>query len=397
MRYTYVFADAKYTQIDSIDPSTLDALRSTGRIVDYLSTLSLDTQLLTKFSTGPIAHLLLTGTDFTQSSLNDKEGFGWAPNLPLAATPFQLPYRAFFIPSPAYSYKVDTFQQDMGVYVRDQAKWGPWSLTLSGRSDWVATKTDDEIGLTETIADDHAFSGRAGLTYLFPNGMAPYINYATAFAPTLGTDANGVPFKPITGEQKEVGLKYQVPGLNTLITASLFDITENNALSTDPNNLAFQIQTGKIRSRGFELEGVANPARGLSVLFGYTALEQRILYGDLGTFGKAPSGIPAQSVAIWGDYTLQPDMPFTGLGAGFGMRFIGQSYGNDQNTFINNQTTLFDAALHYDFGMLDPHLAGLRFQVNATNLFNRAYQTSQAGFGYWGQLRTVIASLRYRW
>lgn len=396
MRYAYVFADAKYTQIDEIDPVTFDALRSTGRVIDHLSTFSLDTQLLTKFSTGPIDHLLLTGTDFTQSGFNDKVGFGPAPNLPLAG-PFPPPYGVFFIASPAYSYNVDTFQQDTGAYVQDQAKWGAWTLTLSGRSDWVSTKTNDEFAGVETIADDHAFSGRAGLTYLFENGVAPYINVATAFAPTLGTDAQGVPFKPITAEQKEIGVKYQVPGLNTLLTASLFDITEENALSTDPNNLAFQIQTGKIRSRGFELEGVANPAPGLSVLFGYTALQLRILDGDLGTIGNTPSGIPPQTVTLWGDYTLQPDMPLAGLGAGFGMRFIGESYGNDQNTFINPQTTLFDAALHYDFGRLDPQLAGMRFQVNATNLFDRAYQTSQAGFGYWGQRRTVIASLRYRW
>lgn len=396
MRYAYVAADAKYTQIDSIDPTTAEAIRSTGRVLDHLSAFSLDTQLLTKFATGPVDHLVLTGTDFTLAGSNDRVGFGLAPNLPLAVSS-PPPYGAFFIFSPGYSFAADQLQKDVGIYAQDQAKWGPWVLTVSGRSDWVSTKTNDEIGITETIQNDQAFSGRAGLVYLFPNGIAPYVNYATAFAPTIGTDKNGAGFKPITGEQKEVGVKYQIPGLNTLITASLFDITEFNALSPDPTNLAFQIQTGKIRSRGFELEGVANPAPGLSVLFGYTALEQRILDGQFDTIGKAPSGIPAQAVVVWGDYTLPPDMPFAGLGAGFGMRFIGQNYGNDQNTIINPQVTLFDGALHYDFGRLDPHLAGLRFQVNATNLFNRAYQTSQAGFGYWGQLRTVIASLRYRW
>ena len=395
LRYAYVFADAKYTQIDAIDYTTLSALRSTGRVVNHLSTLSLDNQLLTRFDTGPVGHLVLLGTDYTQAGFNDKVGFGWAPNL-LVATPYP-PYGGLFIPSPAYTSNIDQFQQDVGLYLQDQAKWGPWSLTLSGRSDWVSTKTNDEFALTEVVQNDRAFTGRAGLSYLTPIGIAPYINYATAFAPTIGTGANGQPFVPITGDQKEVGVKYQVPGLNTLITASLFEVTQYNSLSPDPANIAFSIQTGKIRSRGFELEGVANPAPGLNVILAYTALQQRILDGQFDTIGKAPSGIPAQSFALWGDYTLQSDTPFPGLGAGLGMRFIGESFGNDQNTFVNNQTTLFDAALHYDFEKLDPHLAGLRFQLNATNLFNRAYTTSQAGFGYWGQLRTVIASLRYRW
>lgn len=395
MRYSYVFADAKYTQIDFIDFATARATRSTGRVVNHLATFGIDNQLLTKFSTGPVSHLVLTGLDYTLAQYNDKVGFGWAPDLYLSSS--RPPYGAQFIPSPAYSYNADQLQRAVGAYVQDQAKWGPVVLTVSGRNDWVSTKTNDRFALTEAIQNDQAFTGRVGLTYLSPIGLAPYASYSTAFAPTIGLDASGKPFQPITGNQKEVGVKYQPAGMNGLITASLFDITMKNALSPDPNDIAFQIQTGEIRSRGFELEGVVNPAAGLNVILGYTALQQRILNGAADTIGKAPSGIPAQTVSLWTNYTLPPDSFLPGFGAGLGMRFIGASYGNDQNTFMNQQTTLFDAALHYDFGRLDPGLAGLRFQVNATNLFDREYTTSQAGYGYWGQRRTVIASLRYRW
>ncbi len=402
MRYSIVDSDLKYTDItspDGIIPAvnflTGIATRSTGRIIDNFSSLSLDNQLLAHFNTGQVNHLALVGTDYTLAGFNERMGFGGAPDL-FIGTPNPA-YGAYFIPSPALTSNTDQLQSDIGAYLQDQANWGPIFLTLSARNDWVWTKTSDEVAFTQIAQSDQAFSGRAGLTYVSPIGIAPYVNYATAFAPVVGTTAEGQPFKPITGEQKEVGVKYQVPDLHTLITASLFDITQNNSLVTDPNNFNFSTQIGKIRSRGFELEGVANPAPGLSVLLAYSLLNQRILDGEEGTVGKAPSGIPAQTFSVWADYTLQTDMLFPGLGAGFGMRFIGESYGNDQNTFINPQTTLFDAALHYDFGKLDPGLAGLRFQVNATNLFDRPYQVSTAGFGYWGQLRTVIASLRYRW
>lgn len=395
MRYALVDSDLKYTDISFVDFATGIASRYTGRILDNFSSLSLDNQLLARFATGPVNHLALVGTDYTLAGFNERMGFGSAPDLYVGAV--NPAYGAYFIANPAYTINTDQFQSDIGAYLQDQANWGPFYLAVGARNDWVWTKTSDEVAFTEIAQSDQAFSGRAGLSYVSPIGLAPYVNYATAFAPTIGTNALGEPFKPITGEQKEVGIKYQPPGLNTLITASLFDITQNNSLVPDPDNFAFQIQIGKIRSRGFELQGVANPAPGLNVLLAYTALDQRILNGEPGTIGKAPSGIPAQSFAVWADYTLQWDSICPGLGAGYGMRFIGQSYGNDQNTIINNQTTLFDAALHYDFGYLDPDLAGLRFQVNATNLFNRPYQTTQAGFGYWGQLRTVIASLRFRW
>ncbi|SFK03468.1 TonB-dependent siderophore receptor [Methylocapsa palsarum] len=394
-RYSYVSADAKYTQIDYVDFATLIANRSTGRVIDHLGTFGVDTQLLTRFSTGPIDHLVLTGVDYTYAQYNDKVGFGSAPDLYLF--PAQPAYGSQFILSPEYSYNVDQLQGAIGGYIQDQAKFGPLTLTVSGRNDWVSTKTNDRFALTETIQNDQAFTGRVGLTYLSPIGLAPYANYATSFVPTIGTDAAGAPFRPITGDQKEVGVKYQPPGMNGLISAALFDITQYNSLSQDPANIAFQIQTGEVRSRGFELEGVVNPLPGLNVTLAYTALQQRIIVGDLDTVGNAPSGIPAQSFSIWGDYTLPTDAVLPGLGAGFGMRYIGASYGNDQNTFMNQPVTLFDAALHYDFSALDTRLSGLRFQLNATNLFNKQYSTSQAGFGYWGQDRTVIASLRYRW
>ncbi|ACK52230.1 TonB-dependent siderophore receptor [Methylocella silvestris BL2] len=394
-RYSYVFADVRYTQIDFVDPETYNASRSTGRVIDHLNTFGADNQALVKFNTGPVSHFVLFGFEYTNSAFSDKTGFGWAPDLNLAAP--QPNYGGQFIPSPLFTYNTYQSQQDMAVYLQDQIKFGPFVLTLSGRNDWVSTRTDDVIGATSTVQNDEASTGRVGLTYLSPIGLAPYVSYATAFTPTLGTGANGAAFGPVTGDQKEVGVKYQPPGINGLITASLFDIHQFNSLSMDPNNQAFQIQTGEIRSRGFELEGVLNPLPALNVTLAYTYLDQKILDGDADTIGKSPSGIPAQSFSVWGDYTLQPDTFAPGLGGGFGMRFIGQSYGNDQNTMINPQTTLFDAALHYDFANLDRSLAGVRLQVNATNLFNTKYQVSQAGFGYWGQDRTIVASLRYRW
>ncbi|MBF3145382.1 TonB-dependent receptor, partial [Pseudomonas aeruginosa] len=57
----------------------------------------------------------------------------------------------------------------------------------------------------------NAFTGRAGLSYVFDNGIAPYVSYATAFAPQVGLDVSGSPFRPTTGEQKEIGIKYQMP------------------------------------------------------------------------------------------------------------------------------------------------------------------------------------------
>ncbi|WP_395698636.1 TonB-dependent siderophore receptor [Methylocella sp.] len=393
--YYHVVTDGKYVDIADVDPATQIASRVTGRVVDHLGTLSADNQLHVKFATGPVSHQVLLGFDYSNTLLNEKVGYGDAPDLFIGSIPPA--YGGQFIPSPVYSSYTEQFQQDIGVYAQDQARFGPFVLTLSGRNDWVLTKSQDFVGQTDQTQKDQAATGRVGLTYVSPIGLAPYVSYSTAFTPTAGFTAEGEAFKPIHGDQKEVGVKYQPDAFKGIITASLFDIHEYNVLSTDPNNDLFQIQTGEIGSRGFELEAVMNPLPGLDVTLAYTLLHLRIIDGDAGTVGNVPSGIPSQTFSTYGDYTLQPGSFAPGLGAGFGMRYLGKSYGDDQNSFVNQPVTLFDAAVHYDFGQLDRRLEGLRFQVNATNLFNTRYSISQSGFGYWGQSRMVIGSLRYRW
>ena len=47
--------------------------------------------------------------------------------------------------------------------------------------------------------------------YLAPNGLAPYASYSTSFLPITTVDPKtNRPFKPETGRQYEVGLRYQL-------------------------------------------------------------------------------------------------------------------------------------------------------------------------------------------
>ncbi|WKL25892.1 TonB-dependent receptor [Sinorhizobium meliloti] len=82
---------------------------------------------------------------------------------------------------------------------------------------------------------------------------------------------------------------------------------------------------------------------------------------------------------------------------GWGARFVGSSYGNDQNTFKNSSRVLFDASVGYDFAAIDQKYEGLHLQVNATNLFDRREAVCTAGYCHRDQGRTVIGSLRYNW
>ncbi|OWK26396.1 hypothetical protein AJ87_04025 [Rhizobium yanglingense] len=101
--------------------------------------------------------------------------------------------------------------------------------------------------------------------------------------------------------------------------------------------------------------------------------------------------------SLWANYKFQESSPVYGMGFGFGARYIGKSYGNDENTRENGARVLFDAAVSYDFAALDKKYDGLSLQVNATNLLDRREPVCSAGFCYRDQGRSVIGTLRYTW
>ncbi|WP_249168194.1 TonB-dependent siderophore receptor [Bradyrhizobium elkanii] len=392
-RFYQVDVDAKYTQIDSIDGSTNLASRSAWRILDSFNTVTLDNQAEAKFMLGAIRNTALFGVDYGHSYYNDKIGYGPAPDLNLLT----VNYGAQAIATPAFSIFNKQSTDEVGVYAQEQAKLGGFILTLNGRQSWVSQTTTAGLDGVSSTQKATAFTGRAGLSYVFDNGIAPYVSYATAFAPQVGVDASGLPFRPTTGEQKEVGIKYRMPNLPVLLTAAVFDITQDNVLRTDPNDMAFQAATGQVESKGVELEAKLALKQGFDLTAAYTHLNVVITQGNPDTTGNELSGIPRNSFAAFGKYTFQSGVPVEGLGLGLGVRYIGTNFGNDQNTFQNAATTLFDAVIDYDLGKLDRRFLGATMRVNATNLFDTHYQTCQSGYCYAGERRQVIGTLSYRW
>lgn len=139
----------------------------------------------------------------------------------------------------------------VGVYLQDQLEWNNWNLLLSGRQDWSQVNTRDRTsGGKEQTYNDAQFTGRAGLLYAFDNGISPYVSYSTSFDPNLYPSAPGAdPLKPTTGKQTEMGVKYQIPGGNTLLTLSWFDITQRNVASYNRLTSAYE-QIGEVKSKG---------------------------------------------------------------------------------------------------------------------------------------------------
>ncbi len=370
--------------------------RTAGLVKEDLNALTVDNQVQTNLVFGPIKHQVLFGLDYQRWESTNSNQLGVAPPLNIA-----VPVYNQFIPTPfTFASRQRQVQEQLGFYVQDQMKiWDKLVLTFGARHDWAESKTHNRLNNAITRQDDSASTGRVGVAYLFENGFAPYASYSTSFQPVAGATSparGSAPFKPTTGEQFEVGLKYQPTGWNSFFTVSLFELTQQNVTTTDPFNIVYRVQTGEVRSRGVELEAVASLSDGLSLIGSVTYQDVEVTKSNAADLGKRPTQVPERMASLWVDYTAR-DGALKGIGVAAGIRYVGSTFGDPANTIRNPSYALIDAALRYDLAELRPELKGWKASVNASNLLDKQYYVCSTGYCSWGSGRTVTGALRYTW
>ncbi|SFU37789.1 TonB-dependent siderophore receptor [Nitrosospira multiformis] len=366
--------------------------RSAFATAERLDQTALDTHVQARISTGPLSHTVLTGIDWTRTEATLKYFAATAP------TPSINVFNPIYpqpIPTPDF-LAVDGIQKidQVGFYVQDQIKFQNWILTLSGRHDRVSNNTNEFLSQTTFANKDAAYTGRAGLTYLFSNGIAPYASYSQSFLPQPGLDrsSDGRPFDATRASQYEVGVKYQPPGTRSLFTAALFELTKTNVLVPDLRAGGVLTQTGEIRSRGAEVEARTQLFRGMNFIGAFTYNDVKVTESFDGFAGKMPIRVPNLTTSGWLDYdlgTLNVSW-LRGFGIGGGVRYVGRVFNDDANTSITPSFTLFDAVVRYDHGPW-------RFYINANNIFNEKYYSASSGGNFFrGTERMVIGTLKLR-
>lgn len=352
-------------------------------------TFGVDNNLQWKFSTGRAEHTLLAGLDYRRAEWDYDSNFVFAATGLDAYNPVygSMPNLAPNF-DPLTTASTHQTQSQLGLYVQDQIKLDRWVFTVGGRQDWVGTDTSGGH------QSDDKFSARVGVNYVFDNGLAPYVGWSQSFQPTTGADWFGNAFVPTTGEQVEAGLKYQPANGKVLATLALYEVTQENTKTVDPDptHPLASIQQGETKVRGVELEGRWNIGRGLSVYGAYAYIDSEVTKSnDPATLGKQIALQPKHSASAGGDYTITSGA-LSGLGFGAGVRYTGKHYGDAPNLWETPSYTLFDAAVHYDF-------SNWRFQLNVQNVGDKEY-ISACNAVYWcyyGYERSVTATARYVW
>ncbi|MCK7063328.1 ferrichrome porin FhuA [Enterobacter asburiae] len=364
---------------------------------EKLQNFTVDTQLQSKFSTGEVDHVLLTGVDFMRMRNDINSWFGYDDSVPLLDlyNPVNSDFD-FSSKDPATSgpYQILNRQKQTGLYVQDQAQWDKVLVTLGGRYDWADQESYNRVTNTTSKRDDTQFTWRGGVNYLFDNGVTPYFSYSESFEPASQTDAQGKLFSPSKGKQYEAGVKYVPNDRPIVVTGALYQLTKTNNLMADPAGSFFSVQGGEIRARGVELEAKAALSASVNLVGSYTYTDAEYTT-DTTYKGNTPAQVPKHMASLWGDYTLF-DGALSGLTLGTGVRYTGSSYGDPANSFKVGSYTVVDALVRYDLARVG--LAGSNVALHVNNLFDREYVASCFNtYGcFWGAERQVVATATFR-
>ena len=351
--------------------------------------LATDTYLEAEFQAGAAQHKLIGGIDYSYMEYDSRQGYG------------AVPFTSSFTYVPDVTVFQNQKQNSIGVYVQDQIEIDAWRIGLGLRHDWH--DSEYSAGGASYSRNDSETTGRASIGYVTSWNIMPYISYGTSYVANpgviLSSGGGSAQADPTLGRQYEIGVKYEVPGQNVLISAAYFDIDQENASvyaydSATGQNVLRQLD---MRSRGVELEVTASLDNGLSLTGGYSYNDVKITKLTPETVGNQLNSSPYHMFSLWADYEVQSGV-LEGLGLGAGVRYVGSSFGDDLHTpvFNNGARTFVDAVIRYDLGKLNDAMKGVKLQVNATNLLNEVDQVCTTGFCYFDEGRKVVASVKYR-
>ena len=387
-RYTHVDLDYETVYLNDTTPL---GNRSAFAIYGELDRFAVDNQM--QYDTAVNDNLdskTLVGIDFNRDQNREKRFDGTASPI----DPYNPVYCGTSCINFTSSSDTEITQSSYGLYVQEQLTIADdWIATVGGRFDYVQSDVDTISSGTVEERDDHKFTSRLGLTYKATDEVSIYGNYSESFQPVYSSTSS-LPggAKPQEGTQYEVGLKYQPAGMDAMFTAALFDLTQENVSQWNADYSAHR-QVGEINSRGVELEGKMSLDDRTNMTLAYTYLDAEIKEDVITTnIGNRPEMVPEHTASAWLDHTIPEHGAFGDLTFGGGLRFVGSRYNNNANASLLGSHTVVDAMVNY---MVTDNVS---VAINATNLFDREYVSSNTfGSRFYGDGRTVLATLKYSW
>ncbi|MEM9244588.1 MAG: TonB-dependent siderophore receptor [Cyanobacteria bacterium P01_F01_bin.153] len=379
---------------------TGDLTISPIRIDQPISNLEIQTNVVGEFSTGSIEHTLLAGVDLFRV---------WDRGSDTRAA-FPPPIEVLNIFDPDYDALLETNfnsfpvlgrstsrTDNIGVYIQDQVKLTDNLIVLGSlRFDYIYQESETLSplggGTTTSDQDESALTPRIGVVYKPSDNVSLYASYGQSFAPNTFTTAEGDLIEPEEGEQVEVGVRAEFLDGKLFANLALFNLVKDNVALPDPLFPIFFVPSGKQRSRGIELDIIGEILPGWNIVANYTYSDTEVLESTDGTTGNALFNAPEHIANLWTRYEIQSGS-LKGLSLGVGLNYVGERFGDLDNSFTVDDYLLTNAAIAYE---AENWSAGINFR----NIFDIEYIEGVANRRdvdiYPGEGFTVIGSFSIR-
>jgi iron complex outermembrane receptor protein len=217
-----------------------------------------------------------------------------------------------------------------------------------------------------------------------------FANFQNGFTNKNGLDASGKSFVPEEANQWEAGLKYNLWEDKVTGSISYYDILVKNIVRSDINNPLYNIQDGQQSSKGIELEILANPAQGWTIMGGYGYNDSKFVRSNPDVEGRRPQGSgPKNTFNFWTNYTFTTTA-LKGLGVGISANYASESLAislNSDGDLIVPAYTLIGTHITYDtpkwkLGLKINNVTNEKYWMGWTNMIPQRPRQGILTLGY---------------
>ena len=358
------------TAVTATDTVGIEAYQSSTR----RDSLLVQNDFVASFATGPVAHTLLFGVDYSrQDSFTDRqEGFFDAAgtilrrNVSLASSD-DLPPIFFRDSAVRRATAVDSEARAIGLYVQEQARIGDHVELIAGlRRDWFRLDTQNRVSGAEVGRKDSTWSPRLGLVVKPMPALSLYASWSKSFLPQSGDQFSSLTpslaaLAPEKFGNREIGLKWAVtPAID--VTLAGYVLERSNTRAVDPVT-RLTVLTGEQRSKGIEATAEGRIMRGLRFTASAALQEAKITQTTAAAVaGPRVPSVPTFTSSLWGRYEVSER-----LGLGLGLYHQSKTDASVSNAVTVPGFTRIDAAA---FIGLTPRL---KLQLNVENIADKNY------------------------
>ncbi|MGQ1890332.1 TonB-dependent siderophore receptor [Thermophagus sp. OGC60D27] len=284
-----------------------------------------------KSFTGTVGHHVLAGIDMSSKTyyadwfqsgplagednpldINNPVHYVHTSQMPVFDRSLSIRQRAF-----NGSYPAAQTLQSASAYIQDELSFfsDRLRLTLAGRY------THYRTSVYGANTDDQVFTPRAGINFTIDPNTSVYGLWDQTFIPEAGTDKEGNAFDPVEAIDLEAGIKRKWGNGKWISSLTVYQITKQNVLTTDPEDVNYQIQLGEARSQGVEFDLQGNILPGLDMILNYAYTDVEITEDtNPEVVGTKLAGHARHMTNGWLKYSFKRLLP-EGFGIGLGYQY----------------------------------------------------------------------------